>query len=72
MSKRKAVTPHEAATTLGALGGKARARNLSPAELTEIGKAGGAARAAALSPAQRSAIAKKAVRAREARRKASG
>jgi len=48
----------------GAKGGKARAENLSAAELSKIGqmggKAGGKARAAALTPAKRKEIARKA------------
>jgi general stress protein YciG len=52
----------------GAKGGRARAENLSKAELSEIGRmgglAGGAARAKALSAARRSEIAKKAAAAR--------
>ncbi|MGA7239709.1 MAG: KGG domain-containing protein [Bryobacteraceae bacterium] len=52
----------------GSKGGKARAENLSPEELSEIGRkggtAGGKARAEVLSPKQRSAIARKAAAAR--------
>jgi general stress protein YciG len=48
----------------GAKGGKARAENLTPAQLSKIGKKGGRiggkARAAALTPEQRSEIARKA------------
>jgi hypothetical protein len=48
----------------GAKGGKARAKNLSAAQLSKIGrkggKIGGKARAAGLTPAKRKEIAKKA------------
>ena len=53
-----------AAQTLGKLGGTARAKALSAAELSKIGKQGGKARAAKLTAAQRSEIARKAVQAR--------
>jgi hypothetical protein len=57
----------------GAKGGKARAENLSAAELSAIGrkggKAGGKARAESLSAAERRAIAKKAAAKRWADRK---
>jgi general stress protein YciG len=52
----------------GSKGGKARAENLSPEELSEIGRKGGTvggkARAEALTAKQRSAIASKAAAAR--------
>ena len=57
------------AQALGTLGGKARAKNLSDAKITEIASKGGNARAANLSAAERSRIAKLAVAAREKRRK---
>jgi hypothetical protein len=56
-----------AAQTLGKLGGKARAKALSPAELSKIGKKGATARKAKLSAAERSEIARKAVEARIAK-----
>ena len=57
------------AQALGSLGGKARARNLSDAEVAKIASKGGKARAAKLSAAERSRIAKLAVAAREHKRK---
>jgi hypothetical protein len=57
------------AQALGSLGGKARARNLSAAEVVKIASKGGKARAATLSAAERSRIAKLAVAARERKRK---
>jgi hypothetical protein len=63
----KKPNPH--AQALGSLGGKARARNLSEAEVAQIASKGGKARAAKLSPAERSRIAKLAVAAREHKRK---
>jgi hypothetical protein len=57
------------AQALGSLGGKARARNLSNAEVTKIASKGGKARAAKLSAAELSRIAKRAVAARERKRK---
>src|SRR5580704_7972896 len=57
------------AQALGSLGGKARAENLSDAQITKIASKGGKARAAKLSPAERSRIAKRAVAARERRKK---
>jgi hypothetical protein len=57
------------AQALGSLGGKARAENLSDAELTKIASKGGKARAAKLSAAELSRIAKRAVAARERKRK---
>jgi len=64
MAQRK--NPH--AVALGKLGaakgGRARAQNLTPAQLSKIGrkggKIGGRARAAALTPEQRSEIGRKA------------
>jgi hypothetical protein len=61
------VTRKEAAQVLGALGGKARSKNLTATELSAIGKKGGRARAKSLTAAQRSAIARKAVLARIAK-----
>ena len=57
------------AQALGSLGGKARARNLSEAQVAKIASKGGKARAAKLSAAERSRIAKLAVAARERKRK---
>lgn len=57
------------AQALGSLGGKARAKNLSDAEVTKIASKGGKARAAKLSAAELSRIAKRAVAARERKRK---
>ena len=56
-----------AAQALGKLGGKARAKALSAAELSEIGKQGAKARSKKLSAAERSEIARKAVEARIAK-----
>jgi hypothetical protein len=56
-----------AAQALGKLGGKARAKNLSEAQLSEIGKKGATARASKLNAAERSEIARKAVQARIAK-----
>jgi hypothetical protein len=63
----KSRNPH--AQALGSLGGKARARNLSEAEMAKIASQGGKARAAKLSAAERSRIAKLGVAARERKRK---
>jgi len=63
----KKPNPH--AQALGRLGGKARAQNLSEADLTEIARQGGKARAEKLSAAERRRIAKLAVAARESKRK---
>lgn len=57
-----------AAQALGKLGGKARAKALSEAELSEIARKGAEARASKLSAAKRSEIARKAVQARIAKR----
>jgi hypothetical protein len=57
------------AQALGSLGGKARAENLSDAEVANIASKGGKARAAKLSAAERSRIARRAVAARERKRK---
>ena len=57
------------AQALGSLGGKARAENLSDAEISKIASSGGKARAAKLSAAERKRIAKLAVAARERNRK---
>jgi len=64
--KRK-KNPH--AQALGSLGGQARARNLSEAQVAKISSKGGKARAAKLSAADRSRIAKLAAAARERKRK---
>jgi hypothetical protein len=64
MSTKK--NPH--AQALGALGGKARAENLSGAELAKIASKGGRARAKRLTAAKRKRIAKLAVAARERKR----
>ena len=65
MAKKK--NPH--AQALGALGGKARTKSLSDAEIAEIASKGGKARAAKLSAAERNRIAKLGVAARERKRK---
>jgi hypothetical protein len=57
------------AQALGSLGGKARAANLSDAEVSLIASKGGKARAATLSAGERQRIAKLAVAARERKRK---
>jgi hypothetical protein len=64
----KKPNPH--ARALGRLGGAARKKNLSDAEIAEIASMGGTARAAKLSAAERSRIAKLGVAARERTRKA--
>ena len=56
------------AQALGSLGGSARAKKLSSAELKKIASEGGKARARKLSAAQLTEIAKKAVAAREGKR----
>ncbi len=61
------MTKNKAAQALGKLGGRARAKALSDAELTAIGRKGGKARAKNLTAAERSAIARKAVEARIAK-----
>jgi hypothetical protein len=63
----KKPNPH--AQALGALGGKARANNLTDAEIAGIASKGGKARAANLSAAERSRIARLAVAARERKRR---
>ena len=63
----KKLNPH--AQALGSLGGKARAKELSEAEIVKIASKGGKARAAKLSAGERSRIAKLAVAARERKRK---
>ena len=63
----KKLNPH--AQALGSLGGKARAKNLSEAEVAKISSKGGKARAAKLSASELSRIAKLAVAARERKRK---
>ena len=62
----KKLNPH--AQALGSLGGKARAKELSEAEIVKIASKGGKARAAKLSAGERSRIAKLAVAARERKR----
>jgi hypothetical protein len=57
------------AQALGSLGGRARAKNLSDAEVIKIASKGGKARAAKLSATELSRIAKRAVAARERKRK---
>ena len=64
---QKKPNPH--AQALGTLGGKARAKSLSDAEIAGIVSKGGKARAAKLSAAELSRIAKLAVAARERKRK---
>ena len=66
LSMGRKKNPH--AEALGALGGKARAENLSGAQLAEIGSKGGKARAERLSAARRREIAELAVAARERKR----
>jgi hypothetical protein len=56
-----------AAQALGRLGGKARAKSLTAAMLSEIGKQGAKARQSKLTADQRSEIARKAVQARIAK-----
>lgn len=66
--KKKGITLAEHIKRIAPLGGKARAENLTAAQLSAIGRkggaVGGAARAAALTPEQRRAVAKKAAAAR--------
>jgi hypothetical protein len=57
------------AQALGSLGGRARAENLSEAELVKIARMGGKARAAKLTAAERSRIANLAVAARQRKRR---
>lgn len=57
------------AVALGALGGKARAKNLSSAERSELASKAAKARAEKLTAARRSEIARHAVAAREVMRK---
>lgn len=66
MGKNK---PNPHAQALGTLGGKARAKKLSDAEITKIASQGGKARAKKLSADELSRIAKLAVAAREKKRK---
>ena len=61
--------PNPHAQALGSLGGKARAKTLSDADMAQIASKGGKARAKKLSAAERSRIAKLAVVARESKRK---
>lgn len=65
MTRKK--NPH--AQALGRLGGEARGKSLTQAEISKIASQGGKARAASLSAAERSRIAKLAVRARKRKRK---
>jgi len=60
--------PNAHAQALGALGGRARAENLSEDRLKEIARQGGRARAAQMSASERKRIAKLAVAARERKR----
>jgi hypothetical protein len=64
---QKKLNPH--AQALGTLGGEARAKKLSQAEIAKIASKGGKARAAKLPPAELRRIAKLAVAARERKRK---
>jgi hypothetical protein len=57
-----------AAVSLGKLGGKARAKSLSPEERSEIAKTAAEARAKKLIPAERKRIAMLGVKARLAKR----
>ena len=57
------------AVALGTLGGRARAKKLSPDQRAEIARKAGLARAVKLSASRRSQIAKLAVAARERKRK---
>ena len=57
------------AQALGTLGGRARAENLSDADIAKIARKGGRARAAKLSAAERIRIAKLGVSARERKRR---
>jgi len=59
--------PH--AVALGSLGGRARAKSLSPEERAEIAGQGGKARFAKMSAEERSRYAKRLVAARERKRK---
>ena len=61
-----------AAQALGKLGGKARAKALSDAELSEIARKGAEARASKLTAAERSEIARKAVQARITKQRKQG
>ncbi len=63
---RKVPNPH--AQALGSLGGKARTKNLTEAEIAKIASKGGKARAAKLNAAERKRIAKLGVEARERKR----
>jgi hypothetical protein len=63
---RKRKNP--AAVALGKLGGKARAKSLSPGKRSKIAKMGAAARAKKLSAAKRKRIAMLGVKARRAKR----
>jgi hypothetical protein len=60
------------AVALGSKGGKARAKSLTAAELSEIGKQGATIRVTKLSAAKRSEIARRAVKARWAKTKGKG
>jgi hypothetical protein len=68
-NSRMAHKKNPNAQALGSLGGTARAKNLSDAEVAKIASKGGKARAAKLSAAELSRIAKRAVAARERKRK---
>src|SRR5262252_7937103 len=67
--RRMGKKPNPHAQALGHLGGKARAKRLSDAEIAKIASKGGRARATKLSAAERSRIARLAVAARERKRK---
>lgn len=69
-----ATTPgkNKAAAALGKLGGKARARSLTPEQRKEIARKGGEARAKSLTPEQRRKIARKGVRGRKKKLATSG
>lgn len=62
-------SPNAAAVTLGRLGGKARAKTLSPERIHEIASKAGKARLKKLSKAERRRIAMLGVEARQKRRK---
>jgi len=66
LGMRSPKNPH--AQALGSLGGSARAKRLSSAQMKKIASKGGKARAQKLSSLQLSKIAKKAVAARERNR----
>ena len=69
--RRMATKKNPAAVALGKLGGKARARSLSPEERAESARKAGRSRSKTLSADERRRIAKKAADARWARNKES-